>query len=157
MSLSKSTKGKNDTTTVISASHPKLRKATIRYREATVGEPGSVKDAWSTDNNKTENKIWKDKKQRRVWSWLRMNASDRLNTCKSRGSRGGVILPLATGARVSNTYAICPSQRDNREKFRLIPHNTFGGHPAEVKGAIRWRMSMRRIRIYFNCPQAGFL
>ena len=25
-------------------------------------------------------------KQRRVWSWLRMNASDRLNTCKSRGS-----------------------------------------------------------------------
>ena len=27
-------------------------------------------------------------KQRRVWSWLRMNASDRLNTCKSRGSTG---------------------------------------------------------------------
>ena len=27
-------------------------------------------------------------KQRRVWSWLRMNASDRLNTCKSRGSGG---------------------------------------------------------------------
>ena len=24
--------------------------------------------------------------QRRVWSWLRMNASGRLNTCKSRGS-----------------------------------------------------------------------
>ena len=24
--------------------------------------------------------------QRRVWSWLRMNASDRPNTCKSRGS-----------------------------------------------------------------------
>jgi len=23
--------------------------------------------------------------QRRVWSWLRMNASGRLNTCKSRG------------------------------------------------------------------------
>ena len=29
-----------------------------------------------------------DKHQRRVWSWLRMNASDRLNTCKSRGSGG---------------------------------------------------------------------
>ena len=28
----------------------------------------------------------RDKQQRRVWSWLRMNASDRLNTCKSRGS-----------------------------------------------------------------------
>ena len=27
-------------------------------------------------------------KQRRVWSWLRMNASDRLNTCKARGSGG---------------------------------------------------------------------
>ena len=27
-------------------------------------------------------------KQRRDWSWLRMNASDRLNTCKSRGSTG---------------------------------------------------------------------
>ena len=26
--------------------------------------------------------------QRRVWSWLRMNASGRLNTCKSRGSAG---------------------------------------------------------------------
>ena len=30
--------------------------------------------------------IKKQFKQRRVWSWLRMNASDRLNTCKSRGS-----------------------------------------------------------------------
>ena len=29
-------------------------------------------------------------KQRRVWSWLRMNASDRLNTCKSRASGGSV-------------------------------------------------------------------
>ena len=26
--------------------------------------------------------------QRRVWSWLRMNASDRPNTCKSRGNAG---------------------------------------------------------------------
>ena len=26
--------------------------------------------------------------QRRVWSWLRMNASERPNTCKSRGNRG---------------------------------------------------------------------
>ena len=30
--------------------------------------------------------IRKQFQQRRVWSWLRMNASDRLNTCKSRGS-----------------------------------------------------------------------
>ena len=33
-------------------------------------------------------RIIKQFKQRRVWSWLRMNASDRLNTCKSRGSGG---------------------------------------------------------------------
>ena len=33
-------------------------------------------------------RIIKQFKQRRVWSWLRMNASDRLNTCKSRGSTG---------------------------------------------------------------------
>ena len=35
---------------------------------------------------KTENNFLKDILQRRVWSWLRMNASYRLNTCKSRGS-----------------------------------------------------------------------
>ena len=33
--------------------------------------------------NKKKKKIYL---QRRVWSWLRMNASDRPNTCKSRGS-----------------------------------------------------------------------
>ena len=31
---------------------------------------------------------WKDILQWRVWSWLRMNASYRPNTCKSRGSMG---------------------------------------------------------------------
>ena len=40
---------------------------------------------------------------------------------------------LATGARVSNTYATCPLQRDNRKKFRLIPHNTFFSHGEKVK------------------------
>ncbi len=34
-----------------------------------------------------------------------MNASDRLNTCKSRGSMGVAILLMATGARVRNAYA----------------------------------------------------
>jgi hypothetical protein len=42
--------------------------------------------------------------QWRVWSWLRMNASGRLNTCKSWGSRGVAIRSLATGKRVRNTY-----------------------------------------------------
>ena len=51
----------------------------------------------------------------------------------------------ATGARVSNTYATCPSQGDNREKSRLIPRDTLKGHPFGVKGEIRRRMGMRRI------------
>ena len=42
--------------------------------------------------------------QWRVWSWLRMNASGRLNTCKSWGSRFVAIQMLATGKRVRNTY-----------------------------------------------------
>ena len=56
-----------------------------------------------------------------------MNASDRLNTCKSRGSAGVATLLAATGALVSNTYATCPGQGDNPEKFGLIPHNTLRG------------------------------
>ena len=44
--------------------------------------------------------------QWRVWSWLRMNASGRLNTCKSRGSIKLCLHSLvATGARVRNAYA----------------------------------------------------
>ena len=51
-----------------------------------------------------------------------MNASDRLNTCKSRGSMGIAICPMATGALVSNTYATCPGQGDKPGKLGLIPH-----------------------------------
>ena len=62
------------------------------------------------------------------------------------GQRGGSLLsPPATGARVSNTYATCPPQGDNREKSRLIPHDATYGHPEVAKGAIRWRLGMRRI------------
>ena len=60
-----------------------------------------------------------------------MNASDRPNTCKSRGSR--VAIPLATGARVSNAYATYLLQGDNPEKFGLIPHNTEIWHHILVK------------------------
>ncbi len=62
-----------------------------------------------------------------------MNASDRLNTCKARGSRGVAILPLATGARVSNTYATCPWLGDKPEKSGLIPHNAAGRHLPAAK------------------------
>ena len=49
-----------------------------------------------------------------------MNASGRLNTCKSRGNRG--FGPLTTGARVSNAYATYLQERDSPGKLGLIPH-----------------------------------
>ena len=55
-----------------------------------------------------------------------MNASDRLNTCKSRGSAEVAILLAATGALVSNTYATCPGQGDKPGKLGLIPHTPQG-------------------------------
>ena len=55
-----------------------------------------------------------------------MNASDRLNTCKSRGSAEVAILLAATGALVSNTYATCPGQGDKPGKLGLIPHMPLG-------------------------------
>ena len=73
-----------------------------------------------------------------------MNASDRPNTCKSRGIAEVAILPAATGARVSNAYATYPTQRHNPEKFGLIPHTTFRPHEQNVK-EIRCRMGMRSI------------
>ena len=74
-----------------------------------------------------------------------MNASGRLNTCKSRGSGGAATLLPATGARVSNAYATCPPQGDNREKSRLIPHIPWGCMALGRKG-YRRGMGMRGIR-----------
>ena len=49
----------------------------------------TVKRSMTLDyNNGFRSEDIKQFKQRRVWSWLRMNASDRLNTCKSGGSTG---------------------------------------------------------------------
>ena len=53
-----------------------------------------------------------------------MNASGRLNTCKSRG----IVAILETGARVRNAYAIYLLQRDSPEKFGLIPHSVIEWH-----------------------------
>ena len=65
------------------------------------------------------------------------------------GQRGTSLLVLpATGARVSNTYAICPPQGDNPEKSGLIPRGTPVGHPTGVKRKrFRRRMGMRRISL----------
>ena len=55
-----------------------------------------------------------------------MNASGRLNTCKSRGKEVA-ILPK-TGARVSNAYVTYLVQGDSPEKSGLIPHGSVGSH-----------------------------
>ncbi len=58
-----------------------------------------------------------------------MNASGRLNTCKSRGR----IAIFETGARVRNAYAIYLLQRDSPEKFGLIPHSIVSWHQHTIK------------------------
>ena len=58
-----------------------------------------------------------------------MNASGRLNTCKSRG----IVAILETGARVRNAYAIYLLQRDSPEKFGLIPHSIATSHDDAIK------------------------
>ena len=55
-----------------------------------------------------------------------MNASDRLNTCKSRGSMGVATPLMATGALVSNTYATCPVPGYRPGKLGVIPHVPWG-------------------------------
>ena len=49
-----------------------------------------------------------------------MNASDRPNTCKSRG----IVAILETGARVRNAYATYLLLGDSFRKRKLTPHNT---------------------------------
>ena len=64
-----------------------------------------------------------------------MNASGRLNTCKSRGSIEVAILQLATGARVRNAYATYLIQGDNLSKERLKSHSIDEGHPLAIKSS----------------------
>ena len=45
---------------------------------------------------------------------------------------------VATGRRVSNAYVTYPIQRDNPEKFGLIPHKTTRGHLIVVKVPAVW-------------------
>ncbi len=60
-----------------------------------------------------------------------MNASGRLNTCKSRGNR--VFGSLTTGARVSNAYATYPLLEHRPKKFGLILHNIIRSHVLMIK------------------------
>jgi hypothetical protein len=60
-----------------------------------------------------------------------MNASGRLNTCKSRGNR--VLAPLTTGARVRNAYRTYLLQGNSPEKFGLMPHSIIEWHHFIIK------------------------
>ncbi len=64
-----------------------------------------------------------------------MNASGRLNTCKSRGS--GDFGPPATGKRVRNTYTTFLLVGDSPEKFGLIPRNMLVRHLTDIIVATR--------------------
>ena len=63
-----------------------------------------------------------------------MNASGRLNTCKSWGSMGVAIHLMATGARVSNTYPTCRLLLDSLLKGRLIQDGIMSPHVHMIKG-----------------------
>ena len=56
-----------------------------------------------------------------------MNASGRLNTCKSRGNIDS-LLQLTTGARVRNAYRTYLLLRNSPEKFGLMPHGIIEWH-----------------------------
>jgi hypothetical protein len=60
-----------------------------------------------------------------------MNASGRLNTCKSRGR----VVILETGGRVRNAYATYLIQGDSPWKRGLTPHRTMVSHGIIVKFA----------------------
>ena len=70
-----------------------------------------------------------------------MNASGRLNTCKSRGSRD--FGPLATGKRVRNTYATYLLLGHSPKKFGLTPHKIIEWHHLVIKNLLvrDWRAS----------------
>ena len=60
-----------------------------------------------------------------------MNASGRLNTCKSRGNRIAIL--LTTGARVSNAYETYLKLEDSLEKSGLILHSIIRRHLLIIK------------------------
>ena len=95
---------------------------------ATYRSPSSLKD-WSQNikqrispvqiylTEKKQSETFKINLLWRVWSWLRMNASGRLNTCKSYGIRGSnTLVRVAHGCvtRMQSTlnWGIAPRNRD---------------------------------------------
>ena len=64
-----------------------------------------------------------------------MNASGRLNTCKSRGRE--VLALLETGKRVRNTYTTFLLVGDSPGKLGLIPRNMLRRHLFNIIVATR--------------------
>lgn len=62
-----------------------------------------------------------------------MNASGRLNTCKSRGREELAL--LETGKRVRNTYTTFLLEGDSPGKLGLIPRNILMRHLINIKVA----------------------
>ena len=61
-----------------------------------------------------------------------MNASGRLNTCKSNG----VIAILFSGARVSNAYITCLIEVDSLGKLGVIRYIVVGWHQLTTKATV---------------------
>ena len=62
-----------------------------------------------------------------------MNASGRLNTCKSRGNREKLAFPLTTGARVRNAYRTYLLRENTPEKFGIMLHSILDSHGFKIK------------------------
>lgn len=63
-------------------------------------------------------------------------------------SAAGSLLPAArSGARVSNTWAICLEDWDNSGKLGLIPDDLSGSHGLESKWFFRFERSPRPISL----------
>ena len=62
-----------------------------------------------------------------------MNASGRLNTCKSWGSMTVAIQLMATGKRVWNTYTTSLRAGNSPGKPGLIPHKILNPHGIDIK------------------------
>jgi hypothetical protein len=68
-----------------------------------------------------------------------MNASGRLNTCKSRGNIEELAFLMTTGARVRNAYATYLILGNSPKKFGLMPHSIATSHVEAIKDyGIRW-------------------
>ena len=61
-----------------------------------------------------------------------MNASGRLNTCKSRGISWLAIVGYETGKRVRNTYATFPKLVDSPAKVGLIHRTITDWHQSVI-------------------------